>query len=359
MNDDMCAGNGTCALGAVCSTAGASCQQYGVSMSQANGKMSGFAWSEDFGWLNFNDVQQANARFFQTKLGDIYATQDIGDQSQTQPVGINNCNATFLILSGGTIASNWCSAFENSAQNPTQIAKYSNVTPIQLPSSANVYRNVLGRFDLVGMERVVANGKNKYGSAVQSLSQQSGPLEIADLWRAAIQVGKPLGGKVYTVGDGSNYTINSALSFRAASTLSDGSGAGMLVVNGNLRINAGISYDTSVSVSDVRALQNVVIVIKGDLTIDDSVSSLVGSYYVTGTIHTASSPATNSSPNQQPLEVRGLVIASQFDLGRTVAGTVERPTPSELIIADGRIQANPMPGMTDFVKSLPALTAQP
>jgi hypothetical protein len=361
MDNDACTGNGICELGAVCSISGASCQQYGVNMSQANGKMVGYAWSEDFGWLDFSDVQQANARFFQTKLGDIYATKDIGSATQTQPVGINNCNATFLILSGGTIASNWCSAFESSAQSAgLSSAKSSNVTPIQLPSSANVYRNVLGRFDLIGMETVVGNGKNKYGSPVVPL-QPSGT-EIAAEWRDKIGSVKPLGGKVYTVGDGtSTYTIGSSLSFIASSQnlANDGSGAGVLVVNGNLTINSGISYTDAATLTDSRALQNLVIVVKGNLTIDDSVSSLVGAYYVTGTIHTASSPSTNSSPQQQPLEIRGLVIAKEFDLGRTVAGTVERPTPSELIIADGRIQANPMPGMTDFVKSLPALTAQP
>jgi hypothetical protein len=147
--------------------------------------------------------------------------------------------------------------------------------------------------------------------------------------------------------------------FYASTDLSDpnqGSGAGILVVNGNLTIRSGLSYAAIAGLNDVRKLQNLVIVVKGDLTIDNSVQKIVGSYYVTGTIHTTSS---DTGSNQYPLEIRGLVIAKEFDLGRKFAGTVENPAPSELIIADGRLQANPMPGMTDFVKALPALTAQP
>lgn len=352
------AGKGTCALGAQCSTTGSSCQQYGVNMSTETGQFSGYAWSEDFGWLDFRNVAVANSRFFQTKLGDIYAGVAVGNPLSTQPSGVNNCNATFLILSGGTIASNWCSAIQSTASSSGVAAKQPNVTPLQLPSSTNIYRNVLGRFDLVGIERVVSGGLNKYGSRVVPLSPVG--TDIAPAFASAIGAGHPLGNRVFTVGDGTtSYSIDSSLVFYASTDLSDpnqGGGAGILVVNGNLTIRSGLSYAAIAGLNDVRKLQNLVIVVKGDLTIDNSVQKIVGSYYVTGTIHTTSS-ATGS--NQYPLEIRGLVIAKDFDLGRKFAGTVENPAPSELIIADGRLQANPMPGMTDFVKALPALTAQP
>lgn len=362
---------GYCAIGAVCSVTNASCQQYGVNVSTETGQFSGFGWSEDYGWLDFRGVRQASARFFQTRLGDIYATGQIGSAQSTQPAGVNNCNATFLILSSNSIASNWCSALEGRV--PGSISpKQSNITPIQLPSSANVYQNILGRFDVAGIETVTrtqaAKSYNKYGSEIVTISSaipNSGP-SVNDLSSAlgnAIGATKPLGGRVFivpaTAGDGTgNFSVRSVLSFYDSLSIpTDGSGAGVLIVNGNLTLRSSLNYFTqSTNIDDLRKLQNLVVVVKGDLTIDNAVQSLVGSYYVTGTIHTASSTTGN---NQFPLLVRGMMIAKNFDFGRRFAGTVENPAPSELIIADGRLQSNPMPGMIDFVKALPSISAQP
>lgn len=368
---DCSLAGGYCNSGVVCSAAGASCVQYGVTSSTQNGSYSGMAWSSDFGWLGFRGVTQAQSRFFQTRLGSIYATGDVGNPLSTQPAGTNNCNATFLILSGGTAANNWCSAIENQAgYNSRTDVIQSNVTPIQLPSSANIYQNILGRFDLTGMETVLPGGKNKYGSPIVSLTVPANH-KIATAWQTAITNASPsgsLGGRVYIAGNSADagvsgapsavtYSLESAMKIYNSSNLTtDGTGAGMLIVEGNLTINAGLSYALTGNIDDLRKLQNLIIVVKGDLTIDNFVQSIVGSFYVTGTVHTTSS-TTNA--NQYPLVARGLMIAHNFDFGRKFAGTVENPAPSELIIADGRIQSNPMPGMTDFVKSLPSLAVQP
>ncbi len=136
-----------------------------------------------------------------------------------------------------------------------------------------------------------------------------------------------------------------------------GSGAGIIIVNGNLQVNANIQYDpNSTTVSDLRQLASLVVIVKGNLLIDSPVTTLIGTYYVQGTVCTAPGNAPCSygtSGTEYPLTVRGLLIAKQFKFNRKYAGTIDKPSPSELIIFDGRLQSNPMPGLTDFADALP------
>jgi hypothetical protein len=92
------------------------------------------------------------------------------------------------------------------------------------------------------------------------------------------------------------------------------------------------------------------VVVKGNLTINNDVNKVVGGFYVTGTTNTVSDINSN---NTTPLVFKGLMISKNFSFGRKSAGTIENPTPSELMIYDGRIQTNAMLGMTDFSSALP------
>ncbi|MEK7637069.1 MAG: hypothetical protein AAB402_01585 [Patescibacteria group bacterium] len=349
-DDATCsAGNkGTCAIGAVCSVSGATCAEYGVNLDTETGKFVGYAWSQDFGWLDFRSTSYGGSRLIQTKLGDIYATGEIGSASQACT---GTPNATYLITSAASITG-FCSSLGSSALQP-------GVSRIPLISAENTYQNILGRFDLKGIETETdaANHKNKYGSKIETLTSSGTNNSISTSWIA--EMNHPsglngLGGKVYVVGDGtSNYTIDTSVAFSntpngATDLATYGSGAGILIVNGNLTINQPLSY-VSASIGDLRKLASLTVVVKGNLTIANTVQEIVGAYYVTGKINTIDS----ASDNQYPLEVKGLMIAKEFVLKRQYAGTVENPLPSELIIFDGRLQSNPLPGMTDFANALP------
>lgn len=390
--DEDCAGNkGYCNLGAVCQVKApeqpqpTQCYAYGVNLSVDKGQFGGLAWSQDYGWLDFRNVGQGSARYFQTRLGDIYAGGTIGDPQAPQPPGINNCNSTYLIISSATIANNFCSSLGTTVKPGVNIpSKQGGSASIPVASPNNVYQNILGRFDLVGMEKEVeSTGRNKYSSGIVEINHNGG--DISAEINAALNAGS-LGGRVFNISDDApssnahtrstvTYTISSPITIRNSTNLAtQGSSAGMIVINGDLEIDQNIIYGTTgaTAIDDLRKLQNLVIVVKGNLTIKNTVQKLVGAYYVTDDPRTddgnpatsadvegAVSTSDSTSGNTYPLEVRGLMIAKSFNFGRKFAGTVENPAPSELIIYDGRLQSNPLPGMTDFAKALPNTSVTP
>lgn len=362
--DDDCGTGNSCLVGAVCSSAGARCARYGVNLDTSTGKFMGYAWSQDFGWLSFSDVTYGGNRILQTKLGDIYATGQIGDDTVSLPPGGSSCNSTYLITSASSITG-FCSASEDDIDGLPTIQR--NSTRVPFLSAENTYQNVLGRLDLVGIEKDVEPvaaviKKNKFGSTIVNLSANASN-SISGDWQSKLitngspPTGKYLGGQVYVVGSAGStttYSLDSVMNFNN----SDGavgkplSAAGVLIVNGNLTIGADMTYNANnVSISnDLRKLASLTVIVKGNLTISNAVQNIVGTYYVTGTIKTATDDV---GTNQYPLTVRGLMIAKDFEFKRKFAGTIENPLPSELIIYDGRFQSNPMLGMTDFASSLP------
>jgi len=352
------------------------CATYGVNMSVQTGQYSGFAWREDLGWLAFRGVGRTGTRYIQTLLGDIIASGDIGNPQLSQPLGVNNCNATFLILSGGTIANNWCSALSSSANVPVGFTpKQSNSAyqSLVIPKEANLYQSALGRIDIPGLINTTRTASsvnyNKYSSPIVAWQPTSAATDIGPVWNTAMGAGLSLGGKVY-VADCSAITDNTctldqAMQFRASADISTGTGAGLLVVKGNLTITQNMTYPSS-NISDSRQLASLVVMVipaagdpnTGNLTIANNVTQIVGAYYVSNTVKTISDPNA-PNVNAATLVVRGLMIAQTFDFGRKYAGTSESPAPSELVIFDGRLQTNPIPGLADFSKLLPAAIAQP
>ncbi len=365
-SDDCGSAGGVCTFGAFCRAtttgpAAPTCAAYGVNMSVSTGKYYGFAWSEDFGWLDFRSVGRAGSRFIKTQLGSIYAGGSIGDATQSQPQGINNCNATFLILAGGTIASNWCSALGETGR----ISSVST-TNLVIPDESRQYTNALGRVDIRGIETVVSgtgvNSKNKYGSGVVTIDADVGTGDFSTALKNDIAVrNNVLGGKVYVVPECpvGGCTIESSISFNNSNDLNAyGSANGIIIVHGDLTINRPLTYGTSVTATDPRGVAAVTFVVTGKMTIATTVQSVAGAYLVQGA-DGVSTISTQAGAETNPLKIYGLLIAKKFVFGRRVAGTVERPEPSENIIYDGRLQTNPMPGLVDFARVLPAQVNQP
>jgi choice-of-anchor A domain-containing protein len=89
------------------------------------------------------------------------------------------------------------------------------------------------------------------------------------------------------------------------------SGAGILIVHGNLNIKNDMSYQSSNVSSDLRRLASLTVVVYGNLTIENNVRNIVGAYYVDGTINTAT-----DEPTYNTVVVRGLMIAKDFAFKR-------------------------------------------
>lgn len=342
------AGKGTCSIGAVCSTTGSQCAAYGVNLDTETGKFAGTAWSEDFGWLDFQNVSYGGSRIIQTKLGDIYATGQIGESGLAQPLDASQCNATYLITSGQSITG-FCSALGTTITgfgSPLQ----QNAPTIPIISLENTYQNVLGRLDLKGLETVTdaAAQKNKFGSVVVPLATADITAELST--HLTTKQGT-LGGRVFTRNGNTTISTTQFKNTPVNTLATNGPGSGLLIVNGDLTISGPLTYETGagVTIRDLRQLASLLVVVRGNLTINNDVQEIVGAYYVTGSITTTNAEANN----QYALVVNGLMIAKQFNLKRQFAGTIEAPAPSELIIYDGRLQSNPLPGVVDFANSLP------
>jgi hypothetical protein len=244
---------------------------------------------------------------------------------------------------------------------PNVRSAQSSVPVIPISSANNDYRNALGRFDLTGLETVTRStggvDYNKYDLEVVSVTPVSGSLTYTGSRfndpGSTNAASFSLGRKVYIAdcsATGGTCTLTQAL--KIANAAAGQSGAGLLVVNGNLRITNNLQYISSV-VNDLRQLASLAVVVRGNLEIENQVTNVIGAYYVEGTVFTTPASTATSSDNRYPLTVRGLMIAKNFEFNRKFAGTVESPLPSELFIFDGRLQSNPLPGMTDFAGALP------
>jgi len=353
---------GFCNIGAVCHTGAAgSCNQYGLDFSETNSRFYGYIWSSDYGWIDAHRLIRGTSAYLQTRLGDIYAQKEIGSAETTVTPPGASCNATYLIISSSTIT-NFCSAYEGKNAEVTGNAQIPNATTLPYAGSSNIYENVLGRFDVVGIETDndsnPAVDVNKYGQTIIRTGIVNS--STGEIWKdapyanfASVGVYSVLGRKVYIANcpSGKACQLNKETEFFNGLTTPE-NGAGILIVNGDLNINKNMRYHTS-NITETRQLASLVVVVRGNLTIANEVTNVVGTYYVAGSINTTQGAIFIDS-NRYPLTVRGLMIAKVFNFGRRFAGTVENPMPSELFIFDGRMQTNPLPGMVDFVNTLPS-----
>ncbi|MBI2984280.1 MAG: hypothetical protein HYY50_01515 [Candidatus Kerfeldbacteria bacterium] len=366
---------GRCIFGALCPTTGSSCQEYGVNLSSENGRFYGYAWSPDYGWLDFGLLSRGSRRYIQATLGDIYSQGGIGSES-TLPAPSGKSNATFAISAAGTI-NNFSTTFAPAAVD-FDVSR--SLAPF-IPSltERNKYASALGRLDLDGIanEATGGSGINKYGSRIVALTTAGPNDDIASDWNSQLDLGGGntgrLDGRVFRAGtSGQTLTIENGVRIRNATNAAPyRHGSGMLIVEGDLYVKEDVTYGAS-TVQDLRTLASLMVWVKGDLMIDNHVTQLAGNYLVEGTICTgqkepygaADPPACDpvrvgpfggpTSDNVFPLTVRGVMLAKKFFFARTFAGTIDNPSPSELVINDGRLQTNPLPGLTDFANVLPS-----
>ncbi|MBP6943202.1 MAG: hypothetical protein KBB55_04130, partial [Candidatus Buchananbacteria bacterium] len=323
------------------------CRQYGVNRIATDGSLTGWAWNgagspfiEGAGWVKLHGGgAQIVYPWLETGLGSIYVPRD---RDVRQRIDTPAKNATYCIFARDV-------ASFDSANCPLPVRD----VEIGFPTTqSGVYRNALGRIDVTGLIQTIgATNRNKYGQRVVALT-------------GTLPSSVTLADQVYHAPG--NLTV-SAVTFENGT--SGKSGAGTIIVDGDLIINGNTTY-AAATLGNSRELASVAWIVKGDIIIDGSVTNTVGAFvaFGAGTACEATGDAqfptytpnhcgvffsvpAGSTSNQQ-LRVTGLVIAHAFDFRRTYADPL---IGAEAIIYDGRLIANPPPGLKGFTEGLPVI----
>src|SRR3989344_120938 len=305
--------------------------------------LNGWSWNGNdngagLGWLQFDSEISAISPWLQTKYGDIYGRGDIS--GVTPPPSYN---ATYRILAGGAVT-NFTSA------HGIDFWVDQNYGPINFPTPETGYTNVLGKLDVKSLLCDFAGGNtclNKSGRTVVDLTKPGQGLQTNQL----------LAGKIYY--NNGNLIISSPIQFINGNNFENG--AGTIIVDGDLEINANVTYAPTGALTRFRNLASAAWIVRGDLKISGNVENLAGNFIVIGNgLNSCDPPQAgcgqiftcfdNGNSCQFRLTTSGLMMARRFDFRRLYKDQLEG---SEIIVYDGRLLANTPPGLGDFAKALP------
>lgn len=266
-----------------------------------------------------------SAYWFETLYGDIYSGRSVSAPF-APPAG--RYNATYLIQADGSI--NPITLRSSGGSGPPWRAE--NFGPLALPQASNSYRGTLGNLDRSG---ILAG---YYGPVTTWLGNRTSS--------ATLGASRRLNGRVFYITG--NFTVNSALTFLRGNSTQDGNGA--IVVDGNLIVNADILYEAGVIATRIDKLPSAGWLVRGNITVSPSVSSMAGVFFSEGAAGFSTGTAGTSAADRQ-LIVSGAVIAKKITLQRL--WTRASNEPAEQFIFDGRPLVNPPPGFIDMIKWLP------
>ena len=339
--------------GNTCNTC-ATCDQYGVSADISSGDWFGYAYSEDFGWIDMSMVSQYNTAWIRVQYGNIYSRGNVGSWRTAPAPGYTyserDCNASYLILAGGRVI-NFCSdalaeinlGADPSVTTPEEGNPYvvEGYRAFNLPKDEFSPHSILGTIDYNYLVRNVEDSDIFEGGATDS----NFGIEPIDLAGRIFHVKKT--GEAE--GQEGNLTINSANGFEIGNALIDGSG--LVIVDGDLNIESNIIYDDT-GVNKIKQVPSIGFYVKGNIIVHENVTEIFGTYYTEKSFITYSSGTVNTDIQ---LRVKGVLVAATFDLRRRFKGTINIPQPAEIITYDGRIQLNPPPGFRDLTSALPKI----
>ncbi|MFZ5391218.1 MAG: chitobiase/beta-hexosaminidase C-terminal domain-containing protein [Patescibacteria group bacterium] len=292
--------------------------------------------------LRYDLVTSCGQPYLSVEGGNIYSGGDI--KSEYAPPG-GSFNATYLILSGGSeaqprVIQNFISSSSDYLQP--------NFGNLPYPGTAQSSQAKVGEFDYYKLthtlagQAVVDGQTNAYGYTVKVFDTAINPR----LSSAALGTNVDLAGQVYYFKG--SLTIDAPIVFKNAQN--QNSGAGLIIVDGNLNITGGdLSYEQSpLSGTTIRNLASVGWLVLGNVTVAPAITKIVGTYYVAGT--SESNGVFYSGASDVQLKIYGALIAKRFEFKRTYSAAGQ---PAESVIADGRILINTPPGFTDLLSTLP------
>ncbi len=346
------------------------------------------------GWICLGDDQRCTFNnpeilfpYLRAEGGDIFAKRI--STFFPPPKDIHNAQYLIQVLDNPGISPRFTSECkEPRCKQFGAILEIPSTDPTRI---ADPYNFKLGRFDFKGLVTPIPNTNlNRYNYIVK---------------RGSPNFTTALNNKVYHID--SDYTINNSQVIKNGDN--NTSGAGTIVIDGDLIINNNINYQPN-PVDERSKLASVVWIVMGDVIIDPNVTKVAGSFIVLGQRkadmetklacanklsdnYRKFCPAVGSSSkcgdanddcaempkclafdqnddiysecgwfktgqgSDNPLTVYGSVFARQFKLERTYIDSISRSA-AEKFIVSGRLQLNPPPGLADFAKGLPNFRRQ-
>ncbi len=188
-------------------------------------------------------------------------------------------NASYLVHVRNAGVGDLSTRFRSRCTDPAscRVVNYDLEVP-QDPTSDTPYSFRLGRFDFQGlMMRTAGNTTNQYGHEVVRYGELNAL--PGTLGNPAVE-SDPLLGKVHVVVPASlTYSINSPIQFKNGEA--GESGAGTIIVRGNLQVNENVSYEAA-SPAARSQLASTVWIVLGDVIVDPDVTDLAGTFIVLG-----------------------------------------------------------------------------
>lgn len=340
-----------------------SCYFFGGAKDDSNGMLLGWSWNGNdngsgglakygAGWVQLNPTMGGAGIVYpwlQTQYGTVF-----GEKTFKQKSSISGFNATYCIFaeSVANFKSEKCAT------------TYSGIA-IKFPLSTadeNVYRNALGNLDLKGLT-TVANRTG--GSSSQDYNKYGNMIETQTGENIAWSQTKNFNNQVNIVNG--NLTLRDG--FKVMNGLGNRKGNGIVIVSGDLTIENDFDYETNTPTDDLRQLASIAWVVKGDIIVKPNVKNIVGAYIALGRNNQACflsgskyilnqcgvfDSGTNAlaSIEDKPLKISGLLMAKAFNFLRTYSSI---SVGSEQIVYDGRLSANPPPGLKGLIESLPLI----
>lgn len=295
-----------------------------------NGYLVGWAWSggeDGLGWIKF-DQTFSGGPYIKTQYSDIYSGGTI--TGSKAPEGAYN--ATYCIVSGS----------EGDITLSSSKSCLIGGIDIDFPDPSTSFSTSIVKIDLDYLKaKAIAN--NKYYDI------DATTYDITELPN-----NNSLAGSVYyftsTTKDNVDFNISNLLSFNDAII---GSGAGTIVIDGDLYINANTSYGSGVP-DNLGEIASASWVVLGDVYINKTVSNIVGAFVILGNDVVGSGKFYTGNDDgeevKMPLDFSGMVVAKQIVLERTY---FESLSPAEIFEYDGRVLLNTPPGLGNFVGYLP------
>lgn len=306
-----------------------------------NGYSAGSDTSLGFGFMQFSpDNSIAHRVHFETRNGDVYSAQSINAQVGLDSGNTGDYNAMYLILANGSVTNfttseNLKSSGVSDGYIRTDV-DFGGILQEDTPGTGEFYYNQLGFLDVQGIE-------NGDFSPTTSLNQN---------------VGGSLQLNGYSFIRNGDMNVTSPLVFQIANGST--SGAGTILVKGDLYINSDITYENN-TITNLVNLPSASFIVLGDVIVDTSVTNIDANFFVLGNgnncpanLETASAGCgrfSTGDTDASSLTINGMVMAKQFNLQRDYTDAIN--TPAELFNFDGRLLANPSPGFADFSTNFP------
>ncbi|MFA6526022.1 MAG: hypothetical protein WCT26_01235 [Candidatus Buchananbacteria bacterium] len=338
------------------------CSKYGGAYDSSNGALLGWGWNGNVeqasttgaGWVHFNPVGGDSGVIYpwlQTEYGAVYGSRYFRQRTAV----VSGINATYCIFADLVFN------FRSQKCGPN-IPSIDLSFPVkQNLDSSESYKNALGQLDIKGLSTVVkTSGSQKYNK-----------------YGNIIEVDYPLGSSI----DLNNrvYVYSNDLVIGSDLIINNGSdttqGNGLVIVNGDLLIKNNITYSPG-NPANLKRLASIGWIVKGDISIQPDVTQVVGAFIALGNdpspgcMYENDTPCINdttidypkfksngygvfsSGSSDKSLVISGLLLARAFNFQRTYSNILQG---SEKIIYDGRLIANPPPGLRSLVEMLPVI----